>query len=104
MSQPVILRSGLEISALEVEGYVHQADEHGHLYQGADDRSEGLSGADAEYRHSYGDGQLEVVAGSSEGEARRLGIVSSYSLAHVERDQEHDHEVNKQRYGDSYNI
>ena len=69
-----------KVPSLEIERHIHQADEYRHLYQRANDRGEGLTRSDAEHCYCHGNGQLEVVAGRSEGNACRLGIASTDPL------------------------
>ena len=52
---------------------------------------------DAEDRDGHRDGQLEVVAGGREREGRRLRVVGAEPVPHVERHEEHHHEVDQQR-------
>ena len=63
------------VAPLEVQGHVHEADEHRHLHQRADDGGEGLARVQAEDGDGDRDGKLEVVRGGREGEGGRLRVV-----------------------------
>ena len=97
-------RFRLEVPLLEIQRHVHQADKHRDFDKRADDRGKGHPRADAEDRHRYGDSQLEVVAGSGEGDGSRLLVRCADALAHVERDEEHDDKVDQQRGRDAQHI
>jgi hypothetical protein len=83
---------------------VDQADQDWDLDERPDDGSKRLAGADPEDSYCHGDGQLEIVAGSGEGNARCSGIISAYLLAHIERDQEHDYKIDEQWNGDAHHV
>src|SRR6187200_979962 len=91
-------------STLRPEGDVHEADENRHLDERADDRRERRAAVNTEARDGDRDGELEVVGGGRERERRCLLVVGAHALAHEERDREHHHEVDEQRYGDPQHI
>ena len=72
---------------------VDQTDQGWHLDQRAYDTNERFTRVQAEDCDRYGNRQLEVVTGSSEGERGRLCIVRAEPLAHPKADQKHDEEV-----------
>lgn len=54
------------VAALEVQGDVHQGDQHWHFHERADHRGEGHLGLDSEDRDRYCNGKLKVVARGGE--------------------------------------
>ena len=96
-STPVGAGSSAKYCVAERERDVHQADEHRHLDERADDGGEGLAAVDAEDRDAHRDGELEVVRAGGEGERRGLGVAQADGLGDEERHEEHDREVGEHR-------
>ena len=95
---------GRKIFFPEPQGHVHQADEHRHLHQGADDRGEGLPRPEAEDRHRHRNGQLKVVAGGGKGQGGGNPIARPGFGRHIKRHKEHDEEINGQGDGDAHHV
>ena len=93
-----------EKPAAQPEGDVDEADQDRHLDQRADHCGEGDAGFHAEHRDGHGDGELEVVSRSSEGERRRARIVGTDALGQEEAREEHDGEIDRERDGDAHDI
>src|SRR5208283_2903562 len=93
-----------EILSLEPHRKVDEVDEHRHLDERAYHRRECLTRVDPEDRDSHRNCQLEVVGCGGKGKCGRLSIMGTHLTAHVKRDEEHDHEIDEKRNGDTNDI
>ena len=91
---------GRKIFLPEPQGHVHQADEHRHLHQGADDRGKGLTRLEAEDCHRHRDGQLKIVAGRGKRQGGGNAITRPGLGRHIKSDEKHHHEIDDQGNGD----
>jgi hypothetical protein len=86
---------GHKIATLKVKSNVHQSDECRNLDQWPNHCRERCSRIDSKDRHRHRNRKFKIVAGSSEGQGRRLGVIGSQLAPHIKRDKEHQDKVNQ---------
>src|SRR6266567_7893151 len=81
--------NNFEITSLEIECDVHQADQRWHFNQRSNHGGERRARVDSKNRHGYRNGKFEIIAGSRKRERRRFRVVCAQLPPHVERNQKH---------------
>src|SRR5690606_19300116 len=78
--------------------------EHGHLYQWADNAGESLSAVNAEHTDGYRNGQFKIIAGGGKGDGCISGIIRPEAFGDKEADEEHQAEIDDQGNGYTYDV
>ena len=81
-----------------------QIDQHGHLYQGTDNRGKGLAGVNTENGDRHCDRQLKVVGSGRKRQGSGLAVMCPHFSAQVKGDDKHENKIDQKRYGNANHI